>query len=136
MPLIFTGASCWHFLACEECCANDFFSLEECFTGIPRWTQIICFEFDADFVGREARSCLQKLGGGIPGNVAAEPGLNCKYKSKLCIGSLVFKLKKMCSVSAFNFLGSDVVVGEEPYILQSCWRKKKKQMGKREIKNF
>nr|POE92026.1 hypothetical protein CFP56_27680 [Quercus suber] len=72
-----------------------------------------------DFVGREARSCLQKLGGG-PGNVAAEPGLNCKYKSKLCIGSLVFKLKKMCSVSAFNFLGSDVVVGEEPYILQSC----------------
>ena len=78
------------------------------------------FEFVADFVGREARSCLQKLGGGIPGNVAAEPGLNSKYKSKLCIGSLVFKLQKMCSVSAFYFLGSDVVVREEPYILQSC----------------
>ena len=78
-------------------------------------------------MGREARSCLQKLGCGILGNVAAEPRLNCKYESKLCIGSLVFKLKKMCLVSAFNFLGSDVVVGEEPYILQSCWRKKKKK---------
>ena len=56
-------------------------------------------------MGREARSCLQKLGGGIPGNVAVEPRLNFKYESKLCIGSLVFKLKKMCSLSAFNFLG-------------------------------
>ena len=89
-------------------------------------------------MGREARSCLQKLGGGIPGNVAAEPGLNCKYKSKLCIGSMVFKLKKMCSVSAFDFLGSDVVVtsGRRTIYFTELLTKKKTDGEKRENYNF
>ena len=42
----------------------------------------------------------------------------------------------MCLVSAFIYVGSDVVMGE-PYILQSCWRKKKMEKKERiRIFNF
>lgn len=42
----------------------------------------------------EKPDCVRgRFEGGIPGTVIAEPGLNCKYGSKLCIGSLVVKLK-------------------------------------------